>query len=92
VLRAIEAMPNGQAELFSLAESPYPRPLARVVTWITERRARDWQSRRMAVMRVWICLIEAGLVEIIIPADGMHPDLFKVSEAGRRWFAESTMP
>ena len=39
-------------------------------------------------MGVWIDLIEARLVEIIIPADGMHPDLFRVSEAGRRWLAE----
>jgi hypothetical protein len=30
---------------------------------------------------VWIDLVEAGLVEIIIPADGMHPD-FVQSQRG----------
>ena len=89
MLRAIEAMPNGQAELFPLAESLYPPPLGPSGHVDNRTRvAHDWHSRRMAVMRVWIDLIEAGLVEIIIPADGLHPDLFRVSEAGRRWLAE----
>ena len=39
-------------------------------------------------MRVWVDLVEAGLVEIIIRADGVHGDLFTVSEAGHRWLAE----
>ena len=89
VLRAIEAMPDGQAEIFPLAEKLYPAPTGpRGYVDGRTRAARQWHRHKMAVIRVWTDLIEAGMVEIIIPADGMHPDLFRVSEAGRRWLAE----
>jgi hypothetical protein len=91
VLRAIEAMPDGQAEIFPLAEVMYPPSLGRNGHVDNRtREAREWHRHWLAVMRVWIDLVEAGLVEIIIPADGMHPDLFRVSEAGRRWLTEHT--
>jgi hypothetical protein len=89
VLRAIEAMPNGQAEIFPLTEILYPPPFGshgRVDN--RTRAAREWNRHRLAVMRVWIDLVEGDLVEIIIPADGMHPDVFKVSESGHRWLNE----
>jgi hypothetical protein len=88
VLRAIEAMPDGQAEVFPLAERLYPAPTGpRGHVDGRTRAAREWHRQQMAVIRVWTDLIKAGLVEIIIPADGMHPDLFRVSEAGHRWLA-----
>ena len=45
-------------------------------------------SKPASRLRVWGDLVEAGLVEIIIPADGVHGDLFIVSEAGHRWLVE----
>ena len=89
VLRALEAMPDGQAEVFELAEALYPPPLdvSGHVDFRT-RAAREWNRHRLAVVRVWVDLVEAGLVEIIIPADGMHGDLFRVSKAGHRWLVE----
>jgi hypothetical protein len=89
LLRAIEAMPDGQAEISELAEAMYPPPLnAQGHLDFRTRATRDWSCHFQAVMRVWIDLVEAGLVEIIIPADGLHGDLFTVSEAGYRWLVE----
>jgi hypothetical protein len=84
VLRAIEAMPVGQ-DAFGLAQTMYTAPLK--VDYRT-RETKDWSRSQMAVIRVWADLVIAGLVEITRPADGVHPDLFVVSEAGRRWLAE----
>ena len=89
MLRAIEAMPDGQAETLPLADSMYPPPLAHEVTWITElgrlaigtaARWRSWASGLTSLRRDWW--------RSLSQADGMHPDLFRVSEAGRRWLAE----
>jgi hypothetical protein len=89
VLRAVEAMPDGQAEIFELAHAMYPPPLgAGGRVDFRTRAAHEWYRNQLAVMRVWADLVEAGLVEIIIPADGVHGDLFIVSEAGHRWLVE----
>lgn len=89
VLRAVDAMQDGQAEISELAEAMYPASLnARGHLDFRMRTTRDWFCHFQAVMRVWVDLVEAGLVEIIIPADGIHGDLFTVSEAGHRWLAE----
>jgi hypothetical protein len=89
VLRAIEAMPNGWSEIFQLIDAMYPAPVGPHGHVDARTRAgREWRRRWLAVMRVWGDLIQAGLVEIIIPADGLHPDLFRVSEAGHRWLSE----
>jgi hypothetical protein len=86
---AVEAMPDGQAEIFELAEPMYPPPLgAGDRVDFRTRAAREWNRNRLAVMRVWVDLVEAALVEIIISADGVHGDLFTVSEAGHRWLVE----
>jgi hypothetical protein len=89
VLRAIEAMPGGQAEAFGLAEAMYPPPSK--VDYRT-RETRDWNNRQMAVIRVWAELVEAGLVTVIRPADGVNPDLTEVSQAGRDWLAQHHAP
>lgn len=83
VLRAIEAMPR-QADAFGLARTMYAAPLR--VDYRT-RETKDWSRSQMAVVLVWADLVGAGLVEITRPADGVNPDLFVVSEAGRRWLA-----
>ena len=90
VLRAIEAMPEGQAEIGPLVEALYPPPLNPRTGQMDfrTRAAREWFPHFHAVMFVWSDLIRAGLVEVVIPADGVHPDVFVVSEAGRRWLGE----
>jgi hypothetical protein len=89
VLRAIKAMPGGQAEAFGLAKAMYPPPSR--VDYRT-RETQDWNSRQMAVIRVWAELVEAGLVAIIRPADGVNPDLTEVSQAGHDWLAQHDVP
>jgi hypothetical protein len=85
VLHAIEAMPSGQADAFGLARTLYAKPLR--VDYRT-RETKDWSRSQLAVIHVWCDLVNAGLVEITRPADGVNPDLFVVSEAGHRWLAE----
>ena len=87
VLRAVDVMPDGQAEIFELADAMYPPPRRGRSRGPSGASAPAWFCQP-AVMRVWADLVEAGLVEIIIPADGIHGDLFTVSEAGHRWLAE----
>lgn len=71
---AIRAMPEGQAEIFQLAEKLCRAPIG-PHGYVDGRTgaAREWHRHQMAVMRVRTDLIEAGPKEIIIPADGMHP-------------------
>jgi hypothetical protein len=89
VLRAIRAMPSGWSEFHQLLHAMYPPPLGpRGHIDGRTRAAREWHRHYLAVMRVWLDLIAARLVEIVIPADGLHPDLFRVSETGNRWLAE----
>lgn len=89
VLRAIEAMPDGQAKAFDLAAALYPAPSdAEGGVDFRTRNTRDWSRHQMAVIRVWTDLVSAGLVEIISPADGINADLSVVSEAGHRWLME----
>jgi hypothetical protein len=67
VLRAVEARPDGQAEIFELADAMYPPPIdARGYLDFRTRITRDWFCHHQAVMRVWVDLYEAGLIEIII--------------------------
>jgi len=86
-MRAVKGMPDGgMCDVFQLIEAMYPPPAGpRGHVDRRTREGREWDRQWLAVVRVWTDLVGAGLVEIVIPADGLHPDLFRLSDSGHRW-------
>ena len=76
-------------DVAALAESIAPRPGkpgGRVDGRTREGRA--WREQMLELAFAAFELMQAGLAEVIMPADGRHPNEMGITDAGRRYLAE----
>ncbi len=75
--------------LLDLTKTIAPQPLnARGHIDFRTRAARQWFEQWDALMGAALDMIDAGLAEVLIPADGCNPDELGITDAGRRYLAE----
>lgn len=67
--------------------APQPRNARGHIDFRT-RAARQWFERWDALMGAALDMIDAGLAEVLIPADGCNPDEIGITDAGRDYLAE----
>lgn len=80
---------GGGTSLTGLARAAEPPPLNGYghVDFRT-RAARQWFERFEALLDAGLDMIDAGLAEVVIEADGYHPYEVGITDAGRRYLAE----
>lgn len=76
------------ASLTDLANMAAPKPRN---AWghvdFRTRVAREWFGRWEELVGAGFAMLEAGFAEILVPADGCHPDQVGITTAGRRYLA-----
>ena len=81
---------TASATLMGMADAVEPKPLnARGHIDFRTRAAKQWFPRWEDLVMAGCLLIEAGLAEVLDPADGTHPDVVGITAAGRRYLAEA---
>jgi hypothetical protein len=76
-------------EAFALAEVIAPPPLnSRGRVDGRTREARAWYEQISDLVIAVLQLEQAGLVAVIIKADGAHPNKVGITDAGRRYLAD----
>jgi hypothetical protein len=75
--------------LTGLARAAEPPPLnAYGHVDFRTRAARQWFERFEALLDAGLDMIDAGLAEVVIEADGYHSYEVGITDAGRRYLAE----
>jgi hypothetical protein len=77
------------ASLLDLAKTAAPPPLnARGVVDGRTRAGRQWAERQIELIEAGVGMIEAGLVDVVIEADGYNPCEVAITDAGRRYLGQ----
>lgn len=76
-------------DLHKLAEAIAPPPLnARGIVDRRTRAGRAWDEQMLELIYAACQLDQAGLIQVVIKADGAGPNEFGITGAGRRYLAE----